>query len=95
MRAQVSNTAESHTDLLPQGHLEPTPTMSLCEDGHVCPRKQRFAACGHCTARGLQAHTAWPEGVGATIHPMRLIGDACHLCIRPSLHSSCTTQYTF
>ena len=55
-----------------------------------------MAASGHCTARELQAHTAWLEGKGEPLFGItRLFGDACHLCTRPSLHSSCTTQCTF
>ena len=56
---------------------------------------QRSAASGHCTARELQAHTAWPEGKGDPVLSTRFDGLACHLCTRPSLHSSCTTQCTF
>ena len=58
-------------------------------------KSHRSAASGHCTARELQAHTAWPHGNGEPIFlRARLLISACQLCTRPSLHSSCLTQCT-
>ena len=37
---------------------------------------------------------AWRNGE-PYFSPTRLCGDACHLCTRPSLHSSCLNQCTF
>ena len=53
------------------------------------PQSHRSAASGHCTARELQAHTELPDGKGEP-DSLRVSGDACRLCTRPSLHSSCT-----
>ena len=58
-------------------------------------QSHRSAASGHCTAKELQAHTALPDGKGEPLfNVVRPFGDACHLCTRPSLHSSCLTQCT-
>ena len=57
-------------------------------------KSQKSAASGHCTARELQAHTELPVGNGEPV-VLRSFDDACHLCTRPSLHSSRRTQCTF